>query len=379
MLGAGVARGNEPRPSARLPRACEKHHRRCGAKVTATTVPRSSGDWLAQAGRAYGLTGGPDGVIAQVPESSAITGESDLTSAVTVHLLADLYDRPELLEPPPPVVRSLAYRSRTTLFAGPRKLGKTTFATAGAAALSRGRAFLGETVESGEVLWICLDEPVGDLVRRFRSEDADPERIRIVQPPVTVAKVVALAKQHMPALVVVDTLSDLLSGEVESENHALEAKRALAPLRTLARDSEVSLLLLHHVTKSTGRSRGSSVFEDMADLILHLSADADDPTVRAINSEGRVATSDLRVRWGTDGFQLVDGEPPMMQRVRQAVWARPGLSLRELRELVPGRNADVSVALQRLLAVGEVVNHGTKSKGEYHHAKSEREPLGNHT
>ncbi|MCA9762952.1 MAG: AAA family ATPase [Gemmatimonadetes bacterium] len=291
-----------------------------------------------------------------------------------MHRLLDLQQRPELLAPPRAVIPGIAYAGRVTLLAAPRKSGKSTLLGGAVAALSAGRAFLGEPLDQAETLWLALDEPLGDLVRRLGAEEADGRSILIAEPPMTPARAIVAASEHAPALLVIDTLSDLLASSVESENDAASNKRALAPIRELARSENIAVVLCHHTTKATGRSRGSGAFEDMADLILHLAVDAEDPTVRRVAVEGRVPASDFAFRWGLNGFELADDEAPLITRVRQAVWARPGLSQRELRTLVTGSAAEISVAMKRLLASGEVVNVGESGRHSYRLVENRSEP-----
>lgn len=298
---------------------------------------------------------------------------------VEVHLLADLRLRPELLRPPVPVVERFAYAGRVTLMPAPRKTGKSTLAGALAASVANGRPFLGEPVDSGLVLWIAVDEPLGDLVRRLDAERAEDANVMIVQAPISIAEVVQTAKALAPRLLIVDTLSDLTAREVENENDALALKRVLEPFRQLAREDDLAILWLHHTNKATRRSRGSGVFEDMADLILHLDLKPDDLTLRTIHAEGRIPVDSFEVRWGESGFELPTPELSLIQRVRQAIWARPGASRREIRDLVTGRSEEIATAINRLLAAGQVVNRGSSSHAKLHGVENPGNHLGNHS
>src|SRR5215218_2310626 len=85
----------------------------------------------------------------------------------TYHRLEDLLARPELLEPPPVVLPRLAWAGRVTLLASPEKTGKSTLVGQAVAAKAQGKDFLGEPTERGSTLWLALDEPLNDVVRRF--------------------------------------------------------------------------------------------------------------------------------------------------------------------------------------------------------------------
>src|SRR5262245_2458486 len=81
------------------------------------------------------------------------------------HWLREYLEKPELLVPPPSVVPYLAWAGRHTLLAGKEKCGKSTLLRDAAHHLATGTPFLGENVQTKPTLWLCLDEPVADLVR----------------------------------------------------------------------------------------------------------------------------------------------------------------------------------------------------------------------
>lgn len=282
-------------------------------------------------------------------------------------LLEDLLERPELLAPPVAVVPRFLYRERITLLAGGWKAGKSTLVRDIVAAASAGRSVLKESTAPARVLWAVPDEPLGDAVRGLQAANPDPSMIRLVTPPCTSAQLITLALEHEADAVIVDTLSDLAYHEADGdENDALAMKRFLAPWRQAAREHGLAVCLLHHTGKQTGRSRGSGVIDAIADLILTLSIDADDKAVRLLAAQGRVAVQDFRVIWGASGFELADQEVGIMQQVRMAVWARPGISKRGIVEAVPRKATDVYAAINALLATGELVNLGTGNRFELH-------------
>ncbi len=84
------------------------------------------------------------------------------------HRLEDLLAHPELLEPPPNVLPRLAWAGRVSLLASPEKTGKSlTLVGQAVAAKALGHDFLGEATEQGATLWLALDEPLNDVVRRL--------------------------------------------------------------------------------------------------------------------------------------------------------------------------------------------------------------------
>ncbi len=75
-----------------------------------------------------------------------------------IRTLADIARDPTALEPPTVVVPRLAWRGRVTMLAAREKDGKSTLATAAAAAASGGARWLGDPTLRGSVLWVGLEE-----------------------------------------------------------------------------------------------------------------------------------------------------------------------------------------------------------------------------
>ena len=67
-------------------------------------------------------------------------------------MLSELYERPELLEPPGAIVTGFLYEDRLTILAGREKCGKSMLMGFLAARCSH---FM-------RVLWLGLEEPLGD-------------------------------------------------------------------------------------------------------------------------------------------------------------------------------------------------------------------------
>jgi hypothetical protein len=98
----------------------------------------------------------------------------------TVYRLEDLLADPALLEPPHCVLPRLGWAGRLTMLAAPEKSGKSTLLGQAIAAKATGREFLGEPMTRGTSLWMGLDEPLNDIVRRFDRYGAR-DRVVITQ------------------------------------------------------------------------------------------------------------------------------------------------------------------------------------------------------
>ena len=101
-------------------------------------------------------------------------------SGLEIRSLASILEDPEALRPPTVVVPRLAWAGRVTLLAAREKGGKSTTATASAAAVSRGGSWLDAVTATGSVIWFGLEEHTSDLVARVCEWDADPKRVHVL-------------------------------------------------------------------------------------------------------------------------------------------------------------------------------------------------------
>jgi hypothetical protein len=278
---------------------------------------------------------------------------------VTIQLLKDLLDDPSLLAPPVAIVPRVAYQGRLTLLSAPRKAGKSTLMGAAASALSRGETFLRQPTSEASVLWVAEDEHIGDTVRRFRAENANPLNVFIAGGD-SITDLVREARAGEFTLLVIDAIGDLTSREIDSENDAVQVRRALAPFRTLARDTGMAIVLLHHCTKATGKARGSGVFEEVGDHLLTLRVDEEDKTLRRVTVEGRMAVDDFAFRLTPDGLALGDQELSAVDAVELLVFSRGTCTTRDILDGVPQRKETVQSAIAVLQRQGRIENHGSK-------------------
>ena len=83
------------------------------------------------------------------------------------------------------------------------------------------------------------------------------------------------------ALVVIDPLLACVNGPVASN---AAARRVMAPLQRLAKETGVAILLTHHTVKS-GAIAGSKGLTDAARIVYRISRQADNPAVRVMSVE----------------------------------------------------------------------------------------------
>jgi hypothetical protein len=187
-----------------------------------------------------------------------------------VYTLAALLADPELTRPPASIIPDFLYEGRVTLLSAREKVGKTTLAAHAVAELTRGGVFLGTHLAAARVLWLAIDEPLGDTVRRFGAQGADPAHLLICSQQVTIAAFRAMLDEHEPSVVVVDTLSDLWRGRVQNDRDSTEVGDFLRPFVTVIRERGVAMLLIYHTSKAGAEYRGSGALGAMVDAPLTL-------------------------------------------------------------------------------------------------------------
>src|SRR5437016_196918 len=164
---------------------------------------------------------------------AGVLGEAEETQTDSVRSLADFQRDPDAMRPPAPIIPRLAWAGRVTLLASSEGWGKSTFARAGAAAVTTGQAFLdGAAMPPGDVLWARLEESEYDCMMGVSGATrfgADPNRFLVWTPgPAPVAELIARMQELRPALTVIDSIQVLatLAG-VESLDDAAQMGRAL--------------------------------------------------------------------------------------------------------------------------------------------------------
>ena len=116
--------------------------------------------------------------------------------------------------------------------------------------------------------------------------------------------------QFEPELVVVDSLSEVTSVE---ENSKTEMASVLSRIKSITRDMDATVVLIHHATASTGRARGSGHIRASTDAEWWVGAsEHDDTLMRMVCRKHRHG-----IQRGTDiGFRIEDEfEPDGTQRI----------------------------------------------------------------
>lgn len=280
-------------------------------------------------------------------------------------MLSELLDDPELLVPPRAVIPRIAYQGRVTMLAAGEKVGKSTMMGQAAAAVSMGDHFFGEKLPQGAVIWVGLDEPTNDLVRRFNACGAR-NGIAVFREPPRLGEWIDIFAELRPTLVVIDTIGEYAAGFVEDIYRASDWIPVLKVFRAAAEVSGTAIVLLHHMVRNGARYADSRQLGAGVDVIVEMMEDSTDLTARKLKVRGRLGREDFTVRYEGQRYTLIGGELALEMRVFLAIQETPGISSRRLRDRVSGSSKAIDLCVRDLLKKGMVENRGTKSGAEYH-------------
>jgi AAA domain len=294
----------------------------------------------------------------------------------TFRSLAEILADPAVLDPPQTVVPHLAWRGRLTLLAGREKDGKSTLASAAAAAVSRGAAFLEGPTLPGNVVYLALEEHLSDVAGRLHRFDADPARVFIAGHDLdrSSADLERGTAEHKPVLVIVDTLAAFVGGDIEDAGSSAAWTPLMARFVRIARDHEVAVLLLHHARKSDGTYRDSTAIGAAVDALIELRPDQDNLNVRRLRARARFPISDTSIELAENGYRLTAAGLTLERRVLAFVEATPGCSSGALVRAVAGRDSDVLAMVRSLVDRGELVQVGTGKRHALRIADSQPAP-----
>lgn len=279
------------------------------------------------------------------------------------------------------LVDDLFASSAVGLLGGPAKAFKTWVAAELALAVASGTPAFGRFAVPGPgpVLFFGAEDSPPDLRARFdgiaRARQLDLAKVPLLlldlaqlrlDDPAHLDRLHATVALHAPRLLVLDPFVRLVAGL--DENSARDVSTVLGALRTLQRERDVTILLVHHMRKSPAahpaqQLRGSGDFSAWLDSGLYLTRDGDD-RVLVVEHRSAPAPPPVRLRLvpgQTPHLVIVDaasgdaGIDPLQARVveRLRVASRP-LSAQALREALRVRKADLLTALRALEASGAV-------------------------
>lgn len=284
------------------------------------------------------------------------------------------------------LIDSLFARSSVGLLGGPPKAFKTWVAAELALAVAAGKPAFGRFAvpDPGPVLFFGAEDSPADLRTRFDGI-ARWRGVRLPDVPLLLLDTAQLRlddarhldrlrrtlAQHTPRLLVLDPFVRLVAGL--DENSARDVSAVLGALRTLQREHDVSVLLIHHMRKSPAahpaqQLRGSGDFSAWLDSGLYLTRDGDDrvlvvehrsapapPPFRLRLVPGEMPNLVIQDSLATSPAMTMTQVDPLQTRVveRLRVAARP-LPAQTLRDDLRVRKADLLSALRVLADRGVV-------------------------
>ncbi|MEP6607876.1 MAG: DNA repair protein RadA [Burkholderiaceae bacterium] len=149
------------------------------------------------------------------------------------------------------------------LIGGDPGIGKSTLLLQSLAALSARAA----------VLYISGEESAAQVALRARRLGVDAVQVRLLS-EISLERIVAAVATEKPAVLVIDSIQTLYSEQLQSAPGSVaQVRECAAQLTRLAKQSELTLILIGHVTKE-GTLAGPRVLEHMVDTVLYFEGDA---------------------------------------------------------------------------------------------------------
>jgi hypothetical protein len=276
------------------------------------------------------------------------------------------------------LIDTLFARSSVGLLGGPPKAFKTWVAAELALAVAAGKPAFGRFAvpDPGPVLFFGAEDSPADLRTRFDGI-ARWRDVRLPDVPLFLLDTAQLRlddarhldrlrrtlEKHRPRLLVLDPFVRLVAGL--DENSARDVSAVLGALRTLQREHDVTILLVHHMRKSPAahpaqQLRGSGDFSAWLDSGLYLTRDGDD-RVLVVEHRNAPAPPPFRIRLTPGdapnvilqdlqaiGPAAVQGDPLQARLVERLRGASRPLPSQTLRDDLRVRKADLLSALRSL-------------------------------
>lgn len=179
---------------------------------------------------------------------------------MTVQL--EIFTAASLIDKRLPVERYIVPRripEGTTLVVGKPKIGKSWFLLNIAVGIATGTSILGETdIEGGDVLYLALEDNQRRLQKRLRqmlngAPAPDNLHLSIACPPLDQGAVPAIAKWcdsvPKPRLIIIDVIARVRPAGKAGERLYDADYSAIIPLKKIADERHLALLICHHARK----------------------------------------------------------------------------------------------------------------------------------
>lgn len=240
--------------------------------ATATMVGRGYPDAVIHGmARAYGRVDHPpkDPDVQKLIDGARAKNWGLQTRGSDVDALFDEISAPALMaleiEPLQFLVDRIVPVGTLLMIAGRPKIGKSFMALQLAWAVASGGDFLGHQARAGQVVYVANEDSKrrlqGRIQRMFKGERIPPSlTLGTNCPPLDDLRFQVFAEKivaERPALVIIDTWQSVRGDGAKRSGTSYEADHAaLRPYAELARESDTTILLIHHLRKATGFDDG---------------------------------------------------------------------------------------------------------------------------
>ena len=262
------------------------------------------------------------------------------------------------IEEPEWLVDGVVVAGSATLLSGREKSGKGWLCIDLACSIALGEPWLGRAVLEGPVIYLALEESARTLRDRIRIRignrvdaplhivrlDGSTEETFSLENPESISALIALIDEIRPVAVILDTLRESHSGREDSSD---DMAPRLRPLRQIAHQLDVTLIVTHHQSKMAGASRGSTAIRASFDdeISFTRNDDQQEKDIRGmLKFEGRNVAKELvyvsfdadRAVWRVTNEPEVFAEPQLRERIldlldRKSTW----MTAKEIADAIP--------------------------------------------
>ncbi len=209
-------------------------------------------------------------------ELSPTTIDQDFLESAQ-HLIQNIKSVPTLIE-------NLLVKGSTALLVGPSGIGKTFLAIDISLSIATGKAWWGENVSQGSVIYVNAEGRMGFSKRLgawldFHHQEAPDnfyvtKRNLFISEESEVAGFIELAQKVQPVLVVIDTLAQNF-GPGADESSTKDMTLFVNNCQRLSNELEATILIVHHTGHHAYRARGSSALLAAVDTEMTIVAQGD--------------------------------------------------------------------------------------------------------
>jgi archaellum biogenesis ATPase FlaH len=256
--------------------------------------------------------------------------------------------------------------------------GKSVLAPHLAYAVAQGRRAFGQRTKAGTVFYVAAEDEAGmqQRVSALRQRHGDAPGFHLVggvSALVTgndavapdLARLLQLAEEHRPSLIVVDTLAASAAGL--DENSSSDMSRIVEAMRSLTRFG-AAVVLVHHSPKSGDTPRGHGVLNGAIDMSMIVGPDPDaEDVIRAELRKNRNGTCNLDIAFRIEAAAMgLDGDgdpitaPVCLERTEDEVRSDRKLKLKKGETTALATLQQMTMDLIPANASGEVLFNATR-------------------